>query len=243
MPCSGSRGAPPCSRVSCRSVPLGFGRARQILGAGLGFLLVLLPCFACSGAASRCSTKFGSELRARARAAIAWARERRWLPLATVVSAALAYSSYFSIHSLNTHYRIETSVYDLGVENNVVWHAVHWGPLFRTTPLGPPMTHLGYHQTYFSYVIGIVYRFAPRPETLLVVQAVMLGFAAVPLFFLAKRRLGPWVACLLATSDLLYAPLHGSNLYDFHYQPLGGSFSAHALLPESAAIVGRASCC
>jgi uncharacterized membrane protein len=168
--------------------------------------------------------EFGSELRARARAVIAWARARRWLPLATVVSAALAYSSYFSIHSLNTHYRIETSVYDLGVENNVVWHAVHWGPLFRTTPLGPPMTHLGYHQTYFSYVIGIVYRFAPCPETLLVVQAVMLGFAAVPLFFLAKRRLGPWVACLLATSYLLYAPLHGSNLYDFHYQPLGVFF-------------------
>ena len=168
--------------------------------------------------------EFGPRLRARPRAVIAWARERRWLPLVSVVSAALAYAVYFSIHTLNTHYRIETSVYDLGVENNVVWHAAHWGPLFRTTPLGPPMTHLGYHQTYFSYVIAIVYRLAPRPETLLVIQAVMLGFAAVPLFFLAKRRLGPWVACLISTSYLLYAPLHGSNLYDFHYQPLGVFF-------------------
>ena len=46
----------------------------------------------------------------------------------------------------------------------------------------------------------------------------------VPLFFLAKRRLGAWVACLIATMYLLYAPLHGSNLYDFHYQPLGVFF-------------------
>jgi uncharacterized membrane protein len=167
---------------------------------------------------------FASGVRARASAALRRVRELRWLPLLLVTVAALGYSVYFSIQSLNTHYRIETSVYDLGVENNVVWHAVNWGPLFRTTPLGPPMTHLGFHQTYFSYVIGIVYRFAPRPETLLVIQAVMLGFAALPLFFLARRRLGPWVACLLASSYLLYAPIHGANLYDFHYQPLGVFF-------------------
>jgi uncharacterized membrane protein len=86
------------------------------------------------------------------------------------------------------------------------------------------MTHLGYHQTYFAYVLGIPYRLAPRPETLLVIQAIMLGFAAVPLYFLARRKLGAWVACLFGLLYLLYAPLHGSNLYDFHYQPLGVFF-------------------
>ena len=145
----------------------------------------------------------------------------RWLPLAAVSCGALGYAIYFSYHTLNTHYRIETSVYDLGVENNLVWQAIHWGPLFRSTPLGGTMTHVGYHQTYFAYVLGIVYRFAPRPETLLVIQATMLGFAALPLYFLAARRLGAAIACLLALLYLFYAPLHGSNLYDFHYQPLG----------------------
>jgi uncharacterized membrane protein len=148
----------------------------------------------------------------------------RWLPLSLVASAALAYAVYFSIQTLNTHYRIETSVYDLGVENNLVWNAIHWAPLFRSTPLGGSMTHLGYHQTYFSYVLGIVYRLAPRPETLLVIQAVLLGFAAIPLYLLAKRRLGAWIGCAFGLLYLLYAPLHGSNLYDFHYQPLGVFF-------------------
>ena len=152
------------------------------------------------------------------------ALQMRWLPVAVVSFAALAYAVYFSIQTLNTHYRIETSVYDLGVENNLVWNAIHWGPLFRSTPLGGSMTHLGYHQTYFSYVIGIVYRLDPRPETLLVIQAVMLGFAALPLYFLAARRLGPWIGCGFGLLYLLYAPLHGSNLYDFHYQPLGVFF-------------------
>jgi uncharacterized membrane protein len=151
---------------------------------------------------------------------LAW----RWLPISLVATAALAYAVYFSIHTLNTHYRIETSVYDLGVENNLVWNAIHWAPLFRSTPLGGSMTHLGYHQTYFSYVLGIVYRLAPRPETLLVIQAVMLGFAAIPLYLLATRRLGAWIGCMFGLLYLFYAPLHGSNLYDFHYQPLGVFF-------------------
>jgi uncharacterized membrane protein len=148
----------------------------------------------------------------------------RALPLGLVIAGASAYAVYFSIHTINTHYRIETSVYDLGIENNLVWNAIHWGPLFRSTPLGGTMTHLGYHQTYFAYVLGIPYRLAPRPETLLVLQALMLGFAAVPLYFLAKRKLGPWIACLFGLLYLFYAPLHGSNLYDFHYQPLGVFF-------------------
>jgi uncharacterized membrane protein len=164
------------------------------------------------------------KLPARLESALVRVSQVRGLPIGLVIASASAYAIYFSIHTLNTHYRIETSVYDLGIENNLVWNAIHWGPLFRSTPLGGTMTHLGYHQTYFAYVLGIPYRLAPRPETLLVIQAVMLGFAAVPLYFVAKRKLGPWVACLFGLLYLFYAPLHGSNLYDFHYQPLGVFF-------------------
>src|SRR6185295_5997087 len=51
-----------------------------------------------------------------------------------------------------------------------------------------------------------------------------MGAAAIPLYFLAKRKLTPWVAALLSVLYVFYAPLHGANLYDFHYLPLGTFF-------------------
>jgi uncharacterized membrane protein len=62
------------------------------------------------------------------------------------------------------------------------------------------------------------------PETLLVFQAAMIGFAAVPLYLWSRARIGRWAAALLAVLYVFYPPVHGSNLYDFHYLPLGVFF-------------------
>ncbi len=148
-----------------------------------------------------------------------------WLPGALVATGAVFYTAYFSFYTIANHYNLGTASFDLGIENNLVWNAVHGGPLFKTSPLGGPLsTHLGYHQTYFSYVMGLVYLLAPVPQTLLVIQAAFLGAAAWPLYLLAKRRLGATAACAISLCYLLYPPLHGSNLYDFHYLPFAPFF-------------------
>jgi uncharacterized membrane protein len=149
-----------------------------------------------------------------------------WLPTAIVVTGVLGYAIYFSIITIQNHYRLQTYGYDLGIENNLVWNAAHFNaPLFKTSVIGgPDSTHLGYHETYISYLIGIPYRLAPWPQTLLVLQATLIGGAALPLYAFARRHVGSWVACLVALLCLLYAPLHGSNLYDFHYLPFAPFF-------------------
>src|SRR5262249_5191029 len=84
-----------------------------------------------------------------------------WLPTAIVAIAVLRYVIYFSIITIRNHYNLQTAGYDLGVENNLVWNAAHWnGPLFKTSVHagGPIGTHVGLHQTYISYLIGIPYR-------------------------------------------------------------------------------------
>lgn len=141
-------------------------------------------------------------------------------PVVIAIVAAIFYSLWFSAFTLSAHYQLVTSSFDLGIEDNIVWQAAHWGPMFRTTPLGGPMTHLGYHQTYFSYLIAIPYRIWPDAKFLLVLQACMLGGAAFVLFLLARARIGAWSAAALTWAYVLYPPLHGANLYDFHYQPL-----------------------
>ena len=140
--------------------------------------------------------------------------------------AFLAYTIYFSILTIQNHFRLQTMGWDLGIENSLVWNASHFNrPMFKTSVMGnSTTTHLGFHETYISYLIGIPYRLAPRPETLLALQAALIGGAALPFFAFARRHVGDWTACLLAVLVTLYAPLHGSNLYDFHYLPFAPIF-------------------
>ena len=148
-------------------------------------------------------------------------RDTKWLPFAIVFTAFLGYTVYFSIITIQNHFRLQTMGWDLGIENNLVWNAAHFNkPLFKTSVIGnATSTHIGFHETYISYLIGIFYRLVPRPETLLVLQAALIGGAVLPFFAFARRHLGAWTACLLAVLINLYAPLQGSNLYDFHYLP------------------------
>ncbi|HVV49625.1 MAG TPA: DUF2079 domain-containing protein, partial [Polyangia bacterium] len=157
---------------------------------------------------------------------LARARDARWLPPSLVILGVLGYAIYFSIITILNHYRLQTYGYDLGIENNLVWNASHFNkPLFKTSVIGgPTSTHLGYHETYISYLIGILYRVYPHPEFMLALQATLIGGAALPLFAFARRHLGDWTACLLSLLLLLYAPLQGSNLYDFHYLPFAPFF-------------------
>jgi uncharacterized membrane protein len=148
-----------------------------------------------------------------------------WLPLSLVIVGVLGYAAYFSYHTVASHRNLLTYSYDLGLENNLMWNVVHGEGFFKSSPLsGPRGSHFGYHATFFSYVMAAFYVFWQKPEALLVFQAVMIGAAALPLYGFAKLRLGPWPALLIAFAYLFYPPVHGSNLYDFHYLPLGVFF-------------------
>lgn len=149
----------------------------------------------------------------------------RALPLLIVIAGSIGYAVFFSYFTIRNHYRLGTAAMDLGIEDNLLWNAMHWGPLFKASPLnGPEATHAGFHQTYFAFVLVWAYRLSPRPETLLILQAILMGAAAIPLYFVARRKLGPWTSCLMGLAYLFYPPLHGAALYDFHYLPLAVVF-------------------
>ncbi len=152
------------------------------------------------------------------------ARWRRLVPLAAVLAAAAFYAVFFSRFTIGNHYHLHTRVFDLAVEHNLLWQAAHGGALFRTTPFGGPMSHLGWHQTYFSYLLALPFRLWPHPEAMLAFQSTIIGFTALPLYLLARRRLGAGAAAVLSVLFVFYAPSHGANLYDFHYQTCFGFF-------------------
>jgi uncharacterized membrane protein len=158
-----------------------------------------------------------------------------WAPPLLVGLGTLGYAAFFSYHTIAAHHNLLTYSYDLGLEDNLLYNVVHFGPFLKSSPpFGPTGSHFGFHATFFAYVIAPFYALYQRAETLLVVQSVMIAIAAVPLYLFAKRYLDAWSACVLALCYLLYAPVHGSNLYDFHYLPLGVVFMWFTLYAADA---------
>ncbi len=169
-------------------------------------------------------TTSGPIASARQRTADALDRWKTWLPWVLVIGLFFFYASYFSFYTLRNHWNLGTSAYDMGIEDNVVFNAMR-GKLLKASPIfGPEGTHLGHHATFFAYLLVPIYAIAPRAETLLIVQATLIGAAVIPLFLFARNRLGAYQAVSIAAMYVFYAPLHGGNLYDFHYPPLGIGF-------------------
>ncbi len=155
-----------------------------------------------------------------------WLRGWRWhdAPWLLALGSATFFGVFFGYYTLHNHYNFCTSAFDLGIEHNVVYNTMFEGKFLRTTPLGGNFSHAGYHQTYFTYVIGLVYLLWPHPETLLILQAGFVAAAVIPLFLIARRLVGPGVAATLAVAYSLYAPAQGGVMYDFHYQPFSVFF-------------------
>ena len=77
--------------------------------------------------------------------------------------------------------------------------------------------YLGIHTSLVLLLVAPIYALAPSTETLLVLQAMALGMAALPLFLLSRRILhNNWQGLLVAMLWLTHPAVAGANFYDFH---------------------------
>lgn len=147
----------------------------------------------------------------------------RW-PLVVVFVGAIAYAAYFSYVAIAWHHGVRSGA-EMAVENNLLWNIVHGGPFFKSSPLGgPAASRFADGATWLAYLIAPIYALHQAPETLYIVQAALIGAAAIPLFLYAQRYLGGPASCLLALGYLSFPAVHGANLFDFHYLPLSPFF-------------------
>lgn len=155
------------------------------------------------------------------RAARAAPALRRDAWLVAVVAGALAYALYFSFHTVRWHWTARSG-WDLAIEDNILWNLLHGNAFFKASPIyGPEGSHFARHATLVSYLLLPLYALYQEASTLLVLQAVVLGAAAIPLFLFARTRIGNAYAALVAAVYLMHPALHGANLYEFHYIKLG----------------------
>lgn len=142
---------------------------------------------------------------------------QRWLPLGVVLAGSLFYAIYFSHYTIINHQRLNTTAFDLGINVNWSYNALHGHPARSPVLFGPAGGHfLGNHAIFAMAFWLPIYAIHPGAEVLLIVQATLAGLGATTLYLFAATQLPRWSAVVVAYAYLFFAPLHGPNFYDFH---------------------------
>jgi uncharacterized membrane protein len=150
---------------------------------------------------------------------------RRNGPTIVVVAGALTYAGFFTFYLLRWHYKLRTGNFDLSINNNLMFGGLH-GEFLRSTVAFPtdPSKYLATHAKFGSFWFLPIYALFPRAETLLVIQATLIGASAIPLFAFARRHLSEWLAAIVTLAYLLYYPMHGASFSEFQNVPIAACF-------------------
>jgi uncharacterized membrane protein len=107
--------------------------------------------------------------------------------------------------------------WDLMIHNSLHYNIVTTGRAWTTGLWFFPVDHYGNHFAPIEHLSAIVYAFHRTPETLVTLQAIMISFAALPVYGIARRLTGSaTVGVFIAASFGINACITAVCLYDFH---------------------------
>jgi uncharacterized membrane protein len=142
------------------------------------------------------------------------AQLRRLGPHLPVLVLIAAYALWFGWLSVQVQDGYSTPGFDMGIFDQGIWLLSHFHAPFVTV-MGRDL--FGDHTSFILLLAVPLYWVWPHPQTLLVLQAVLLAAAAVPVYLLALRRTASvWIATALAGAYLLNPALQNGNLEQFH---------------------------
>lgn len=147
------------------------------------------------------------------------------------------YIAYFSFFSILRYKTLYASYYDLGIMHQTVYNTYKAivdrdsSRVLEMTDTDSPkqIKRLAIHTDFTLALLAPLYFIHAGPETLLVIQTVVVALGAWFIFQLtleliknAKYR--QLLALIFALSYLLYPPLERSNMFDFHSVTMASTF-------------------
>jgi uncharacterized membrane protein len=111
---------------------------------------------------------------------------------------AVACAAVYALIGLFRHWRFESSAFDLGIFDQVVWRLSRF-----ETPASSIRGLSNIFGDHFHPIIALfapLYWIAPAPETLIAAQAVVLGLSVVPVHLYLQDRLPAGPATALSVS-------------------------------------------
>ncbi len=140
-------------------------------------------------------------------------RKDRDYSLAAAFTLVGLYVALFGSVSTLKYFTFAYDDFDLAVHAQVIWNLAYGGS-GTSSILG--LHFLGNHAHLISFFIVPLYRLLPYPLTLLWLQTLALGAAALPLIFLARSVVGRGWSVGVTLLYVLYPGLAFTNLYEFH---------------------------
>ncbi len=127
---------------------------------------------------------------------------------------ALGWAVVLSWFAVVRHLAVKSS-FDLGFFSQIMWATTRGAPFYQTL-VEDGTNSLSIHFFPLLIVLAPIYGIWPDARMLLVLQAVILASAAIPLFAFARRRLGSPLALVVVLSYLLSPLPQNIALADFH---------------------------
>jgi uncharacterized membrane protein len=153
------------------------------------------------------------------------------LPRLLLMTLSLIYFIYFGSYAIQRYSAFETGAFDLGVYTQPLWNYLQ-GHDFSVSLLAEDNGPIRWatHVEPVLFLILPLYRLWPDPRLLLGLQVLAMSLTALPLFALARRRLGSeWLALLMVLVYFLLPATESVTLFDFHAVALVPLFLLSAL--------------
>src|SRR6266567_1377706 len=137
-----------------------------------------------------------------------------WLAMGLVTVAVVLFCGYFILYLLAQHNAFLTNAEDLGIMDQAIWNTLHGNMLHQSicnivsdtncySLQG--ITRFAIHFEPILIPISLLYYIFSTPNTLLVLQTLVVASGAFPAFWLARLRLrNEWAAVAIALLYLLY---------------------------------------
>ncbi|HSC88404.1 MAG TPA: DUF2079 domain-containing protein [Polyangiaceae bacterium] len=154
------------------------------------------------------------------------ARLRRFATAGSLLLLAVGVAYYIArVGTLTNigHRKMMTMSSDLAEFDNLFFNALHGHP-FRAPAIEGELTNwsaLKVHAEFGLYLLLPFYALSPGPEALLWIQTSIIALTAIPIFLLARARLGSGGGLVFGLGFLLLPAVARPNFYDFHFTPLG----------------------
>jgi uncharacterized membrane protein/uncharacterized membrane protein YbhN (UPF0104 family) len=145
---------------------------------------------------------------------------------AILVIMFLIFTIYFALVSILRHDNFYTGRFDLGNMAQTVWNTTQ-GRIFEfTNPNGVEIvSRLAFHADFFLILLTPFYAVFPSPNTLLFIQALVVGAGCFFVYAIAKNILkNKNLALALSFSYLVNPSLERAIMYDFHAVTLATTF-------------------
>ncbi len=149
-------------------------------------------------------------------------------PSAIILTALIllmaGYTAFFSLQLFLHYYSFGSRALDLGNMNQAIWNTWQGRPFHQTNQPGAT-NRLSLHVEPILLPISLLYYLYPGPETLFVLQSLIVALGAILVFALTRYKLhSDGLALIFALVYLMFPAIQGATLLDFHAVTLAPTF-------------------